>query len=595
MDYKEQIYKELSSRRYFRLKQNLNLIYILEFFETKGTCPDSLPQDVQKNIKELATCILSKQYNRYSENDQKSSKNPFKDKDFAEKDLYTQIAYFVAAKRFSMEKSITLEELSYFAENTDWGFWIGLQFSYDRTCKLIELSCSDITRVLLGTRNLELRGNELADFCKTELPDHLSDDEIIKRINYYNDGSYTELPAYVSVLSHVCLREGYWDLWSKLLSGLKYFPLQGAVINHIQDLKTLLKTTEIIDKEKTKHYKVIAFLLRNRSLDVVSNTIENLVNNKNDTTLDCQYRSLSFDLIDTFLSNRKEYTNEFVNNLIDSLGTDNISQWIANEENRLINAPSFYLKIQRSFIRLLKEAFINGYDEIADFASLDFPTLCIEAEVAYKKKYSKENCCELTKALCNSIFNSDYLRDVGLDENTLGVLRNIYKILIMSKLDPLYLSDSYFKPIEGYCVKYDESHKYHQRLSIWYSIILLSIEETKDLKLFREVVNRMLDDVMFLQLAHEDYVSMPFYIAELIVTQILTHEKTTFEKLLIDRVPYLPLVLRVMSANNGIMDVQVKKELNQRIDVEWTHEKAIIGFYNKKLTKLLDEYVDMIK
>ena len=84
---------------------------------------------------------------------------------------------------------------------------------------------------------------------------------------------------------------------------------------------------------------------------------------------------------------------------------------------------------------------------------------------------------------------------------------------------------------------------------------------------------------------------MPFYIAEIIVIQIIPDQKNAFESMLIDRVSNLHFVLRVLTANDGVLSLENRKMLKFRCEKEWIWEKKLISQQLQEQTDYLDGYV----
>jgi recombinational DNA repair protein RecR len=84
-----------------------------------------------------------------------------------------------------------------------------------------------------------------------------------------------------------------------------------------------------------------------------------------------------------------------------------------------------------------------------------------------------------------------------------------------------------------------------------------------------------------------------FYLAELIVLQVLKDEKDAYELYLITNVCNLYHVLRILSANDGDMSDENKQTLRKRVIAEWDYEKKLSQQY-KVQTEFLDGYLKKV-
>ena len=91
-----------------------------------------------------------------------------------------------------------------------------------------------------------------------------------------------------------------------------------------------------------------------------------------------------------------------------------------------------------------------------------------------------------------------------------------------------------------------------------------------------------------------DDVFTPYYVAELLVTQVMTSKKDWLEKKLIEEIPYLVFVIRVLTANQGEMSEDVKGMLAKRIQQEWDLERRLLSKNRFVNIKFYDEFVKKI-
>ena len=73
--------------------------------------------------------------------------------------------------------------------------------------------------------------------------------------------------------------------------------------------------------------------------------------------------------------------------------------------------------------------------------------------------------------------------------------------------------------------------------SYWLAVLLMSLEETGDEALFDKYIDVLIKDTQFAIDSLTDDVFTPYYVTELLVSQVLTGKKDAFEKRLIKEIP----------------------------------------------------------
>ncbi len=117
------------------------------------------------------------------------------------------------------------------------------------------------------------------------------------------------------------------------------------------------------------------------------------------------------------------------------------------------------------------------------------------------------------------------------------------------------------------------------------------LDNKEDKDFFWQVVEKLYRFANYEKTIVTDYYFMPFYIAEIIAIQILSDQKDAFEAMLIDRVSNLHFVLRVLTANDGVLSPENRTALKSRCDKEWGWEKQLISQQLREQTDFLDDYV----
>lgn len=67
-----------------------------------------------------------------------------------------------------------------------------------------------------------------------------------------------------------------------------------------------------------------------------------------------------------------------------------------------------------------------------------------------------------------------------------------------------------------------------------------------------------------------------------------------YEKRVVEEVPYLVFVIRVLTGNDGVMSAEIKRLLKNRIEAEWKTERMLLSQRNTGNLKFFDEYVKEI-
>ena len=119
----------------------------------------------------------------------------------------------------------------------------------------------------------------------------------------------------------------------------------------------------------------------------------------------------------------------------------------------------------------------------------------------------------------------------------------------------------------------------------------MSLEETTDESLFNQYVDVLFRDTRYSVNSLTDDVFTPYYVAELLVSQVIPEQKDAFEKRLVEGIPYLIFVIRVLTGNQGVMSVDIKNLLGERIRYEWELERKLLS--QNKMVKIgfYDEFV----
>ena len=189
--------------------------------------------------------------------DEDNVKKMFGFSSFAKCRLYLHLISYEAGKRMSADSDKhRLQKLDDLGDNMDYGFYLSYTLSEQKIGRLIKSLSS--TAILKETRSIAGYRNEVYNLCDKDIKSGMSDEDMIALINPYNDGSYVELPEYVQLLSHILLRDELYEQWVAVLVKLKYFPLQGALIQSLRTLDDFLKVLQKLKQPNITHRNVIS-------------------------------------------------------------------------------------------------------------------------------------------------------------------------------------------------------------------------------------------------------------------------------------------------------------------------------------------------
>lgn len=200
-------------------------------------------------------------------------------------------------------------------------------------------------------------------------------------------------------------------------------------------------------------------------------------------------------------------------------------------------------------------------------------------------------CVSLINAIANNIFSNQSYPPTVLNEQWFNQQRIIYNCLNQSKSDGLDILQKAHKPLEGYKVDLGVSMRNVRQTSYWLAMLLLSLEDSKDEGKFKEYTERLFRDTRYSIESLTDDVFAPYYIAELIVSQVMQEQKDNFESEIIEKIPYLVFVIRVLTANQGKMSDKIKKLLVACINTDWEAERKLLSQNKMVQLQFYDDFV----
>ena len=145
--------------------------------------------------------------------------------------------------------------------------------------------------------------------------------------------------------------------------------------------------------------------------------------------------------------------------------------------------------------------------------------------------------------------------------------------------------------LEGFRVDVVPAMQSNRQEAYWLAMLILGLESGGDESLFQKYVDVLFKDTRYSIQSLTDEVFAPYYVAELLVSQVMTGQKDDYEKKLIEEIPYLVFVIRVLTANQGVMSAEVEELLSARIRKEWPIERKLLSQYKNVKIEFYDEFV----
>lgn len=502
------------------------------------------------------------------------------------------LLYYEAGKRLSQREDMTLKELADLYDNVYRSLFFGLSLRHEQISSLIDLLKNDFeNEVLLRSRFFHDSGDkvirELHDIYNAEA----TDDSIIRRIDIYNDGAYTELPLAVDAISYICQLHGYDDLWLELFDTLQYFPLQGAMLYQIQTIDGYIN---LLKHESGRQYsKVVSRIALDKFLRMLCNIPERLVSNRDSKVLNNEQHAYCSRLLDQWNDKYNELVSEASELLIESFGVVDFVSWLSREMRRVDGMSPQYAFYPSRALQVMREiADKHASEHEYDLSKCSIDSLLYYANLA--DTYSEEYCKALADEICKRAYSGQWVQTIPLTDNGFAKLRSIYNLLMRANIDGLELMYKYRKPDEGYVIDPKSSMSIHYGDNFWLPVLVLQHENYLIVEKFKNLLHFLFNRINKCSIISFDDYFTSFYLAELIVTQIIPDLKNDFEFGLINNVCDLVYVLRVLTANEGNMDREIVKELKTRISAEWQYEKVLYSKRDLSQIRFLEEYINKL-
>ena len=537
-------------------------------------------------IEKLSDLIVKGELTRYNLMDGYVTEH-FGVEDYYETSLISDLAFYHAGcKAMEENPDPTLDYLNDVHENMDGGFFMGYQPKKEIFSALVTQLEGMALTVAEKSRDIDRQKGALERFCQ-ELDKIESEDDIIKKINHFNDGAYMEIWGAVSCLAHYLIRGEQWEDYCQLLENLKYFPMQGGVIRF---LNSAIDVEAVIDKETArKGRKSLQYLLREQWFRKECEEGALLKENSEIEELSEEDRIFVSGLHQNFENTRKERIPKVVTIWKDVFGKEELSVWASNKVAEAERKHEKYGQPELTVLKLISDEINVTSDDLKNFnlADKDFASLLTFARTDKDKNVA----AAVIDAIVEKIFSDRSYPDTVLNEKWFEQVRTIYHCLLKLGKNGLALLQTKRKPREGFRVDLVKAMQTERQEAYWLSVLLMSLEENRDNTQFDQYVNVLFRDTRYGIDSLTDDVFTPYYVAELLVSQIMPEKKDEFEKRLITEIPYLVFVIRVLSANQGEMSDEIKKLLADRIQREWPLERKLLSQNKMVKMEFYDEFV----
>lgn len=567
----------------FRLRIAFQL---LDEIEKHQQGEPGLWQEHAATIEELAQGILKGEFTRYNLDDEYVANKCGVGGGYESYVICDLAFYLAGCNATKKEEKTNLEYFEWVEENMDSGFYVGFNPRQEVLMDLVKSIEGKALEVASRSRDMESRERSLRGFCE-ELEKETDEDTIIGRINHCNDGSYVELAQDIKALSYILKRREYWNEYYLLLEYLRYFPLQGSLIIGLRnsaDVFAVISQVVLNMGRKSLHY-----LLREQFFKIICEEGAVLRGNVEEKTLKDSDREYILQLLEVFEKKKQKRIEAVVDFWLHVFGKEEMTVWLSRKRAEAERKHEKYGKPELEIVEMMEGDVklttedIKGFQfENKDFASL--LTLAVKTE-------DPDVCKALMEALEKNIFSDHSYPETRLDAKWFEQVRIIYRCLKKSSLDGLALLNEVRRPMEGFNVDLGASMRGDRQEAYWLAMLLLSLEDGGNQELFGKYVDLLFRDTRYSINSLTDDVFTPYYVAELLVSQVMQEKKDEFEKRLIEEIPYLVFVIRVLTANEGKMTDEVRALLKKRIQKEWEVERKLLSQNKMVKLRFYDEFV----
>lgn len=503
------------------------------------------------------------------------------------------IAYYVTGRDLS--DIIDMNWLSDKDEVMDHAFYLALDLKREVLAEMV--SNLDVNNILKTARNIADRNEDLYSWCRKNLNDDMSPDDIIGKIDIYNDGAYTEIRYGVDTLAFLLERDERWDLWFEMLLKLKYFPLQGWMLYDLKTIEEIQRIVHLVAESDDKNKKVLLWLLRERLFAIateermnldrnsacdVLNESESAILKEEQESFSCKFMGIIADCYRLFLA---------------TFGAIDNLNWYADKEFLSVNKSDKYRMADSFTLDIVDQLLTEGINpNTITFDSLSTNALLYASEILVAHDADKCVSGGFVNILCEKLYNDQSFVMPPLSDRQFGRMRCVYQCLQKSELDGLELPNKYrLEERPNNEETYLRIYRCQRGDSYWLSVLMLQAEKDEDSSLLDRVL------CFILSLPAEDIEGpndsyfMPLYIGEMVVSQLILQFKDEYEFKILDSCCPVVMIIRIFTANKGELSEGVKQKLLCLIDEKWEHDSKSLSRFDKKMYEYLQEYIEKVR
>lgn len=407
----------------------------------------------------------------------------FKTRSFNLKPLFLELIYNLVGKRWSEQSNkVTLEKLDKWEDGImRHGFYKGFNLTKSDIEQLIKYIKKHPQYIEDNSYDIYYSRKKFTDYCKKEFDIKQTEEDIIEKLDSYNDGSYTQLPYSIDTIVHYCIQNEWFDLWLEIYEILSYAPLQGRIIYDIKTVEQLLMVVEAEKKQNIKHRKVFAFLLRNMAFELFINQHDLLERNAENEQLNKSQIKQVKKALQYWIEHKDEYLQKFVNEFLSVFfEKDEILRWLSEKERIASSKSGVYKESEIILINKIWEIIQSKSIQLIEVNSTDIQTLFSYIYHIDCNKLTHKQCAKIIKKMCELIYTTENLYiNWNFSDESFKQMRAVNSYIKYSETDSIILAKKYLLENEGYKTTIPQHLMLHRANKIWLSAMMLQVEDSE--------------------------------------------------------------------------------------------------------------------